>query len=148
MRLGRAGGLFRKRVAVIDAESCRRCALCVPTCPLGALSGRRGEVPVVDEGLCIGCGICVEACPFNVISLRVRWSMLPIATLAIALVVAVAAGFWLLHAGQQPVEASVPAAAGAQEVGGFELPYESTAGGGAPAEFYAQLEEEAGTEGG
>ena len=143
----RVGGLFRKRVAVVDARSCRGCALCVASCPLGALRGSRGEVPVVDEGLCIGCGICVEACPFNVISLRVRWSLLPIATLAFAAVAALAVGLWVLGAGGQPMDAGA-APARADEPGGFELPYEASGGGGAPAEFYAELEEEAGTEGG
>ncbi|MCE4612117.1 MAG: 4Fe-4S binding protein [Desulfurococcales archaeon] len=147
MSLRRIEGLFRKRVAVIDPDACRKCSLCVKACPLGAISGAPRVVPEVNEALCIGCGICVNACPFNAITLKTRWSILPIAALATVLVLAVLAGLWVYHAYMTPPPG--PVEAPARDVPGvFQLPYEDSKETLPPPEYYATLEEEAGTEGG
>ncbi len=54
-------------VAQVDAESCRRCGLCVERCPFGALS-LDGHLHV-DEEVCMGCGVCVRACPQGALAL-------------------------------------------------------------------------------
>lgn len=147
MALKRARTLFKKKVAVIDPEACRKCSLCVKACPLGAISGSPGVVPDVNEALCIGCGICVDACPFNVITLKTKWSLLPIAALTVMITLAIMVGVWVYYAYMTPQY--TPQETTLREVPGtFQLPYEDAGGTIPPPEYYATLEEEAGTEGG
>jgi len=147
--LERLTGVFRKRVAVINTDVCRKCGLCVEACPLGAIKGRPRVLPEVDEGLCIGCGMCVEACPFNAIRLEARWSKLPIATLAAVIIFTLLVGAWIAYAYLAPLHAEAqPAEASPSPAGGFNVPYTSTPAGGVPVSYYEEIEEEAGTSGG
>ena len=147
VRLRIRSSFTSRKVVVIDPDRCRKCSLCIKACPLGALEGRPGVVPAVNETLCIGCGICVEACPFGAMSLVWRRSLLPVATVAVILALAVLAGALVYLTQPGGGEAGVGAA---EPVGGgvIELPYEEAAGEQPPPEYYAALEEEAGTEGG
>jgi len=46
-----------------DREACEGCALCVESCPEGALTlTEENTVPKVASELCIGCGECVAVC--------------------------------------------------------------------------------------
>ena len=50
--------------AVVDAEKCSGCLLCMPLCPRGAILPVPLEQRVeVSEELCNGCGLCVATCP-------------------------------------------------------------------------------------
>ncbi len=48
--------------AVIDAEECQNCGICIDRCHVSAISEVNGTT-VVDRKLCIGCGLCVSGCP-------------------------------------------------------------------------------------
>lgn len=47
----------------IDPKTCIACELCVPYCPMNAISV--GEVAVIDQDECVECGVCYRAgvCP-------------------------------------------------------------------------------------
>jgi electron transport complex protein RnfB len=55
--------------AVIDAEKCTACGICVERCQVGAMSMDNGEVEVNLER-CIGCGLCVTGCPSDAPELK------------------------------------------------------------------------------
>jgi len=59
-------------VAIVDADACTACRLCVDTCPYGAiemgLAGVRATAVISETG-CKGCGGCVPVCPENAIDL-------------------------------------------------------------------------------
>jgi heterodisulfide reductase subunit A len=60
-------------VAVVDADACTACGLCVDACPYGAVEMTTGEgkpVAIISETGCKGCGGCVPVCPENAIDLR------------------------------------------------------------------------------
>ncbi len=65
--LGRAP---RTPAALVDADNCNGCGLCVADCPYAAISlvghslaGRHQLQALVDPDRCASCGICVGACP-------------------------------------------------------------------------------------
>lgn len=76
---------FSRKVVVINSEKCRRCNLCVPACPLSALSP-----PRVDHKLCVGCGLCTYKCPFGAMEIVEKRSAAAIAVVLIAVLLAVA----------------------------------------------------------
>lgn len=45
-----------------DDNKCNRCGLCIPKCPVDAISSVRDRI-VVDPQRCDGCGKCFKACP-------------------------------------------------------------------------------------
>jgi heterodisulfide reductase subunit A len=59
-------------VAVVHADACTACGLCLDACPYGAIEmGSAGarSVAVISETGCKGCGGCVPVCPENAIDL-------------------------------------------------------------------------------
>jgi len=56
-------------VAIVNAEQCTGCGVCVEICPFGAISLNANQA-TVDEALCTGCGLCVKECPNSAISLN------------------------------------------------------------------------------
>jgi heterodisulfide reductase subunit A len=59
-------------VAIVHADACTACGLCLDACPYGAIemstAGDRA-VAVISETGCKGCGGCVPVCPENAIDL-------------------------------------------------------------------------------
>jgi ferredoxin len=47
--------------AVVDADACTGCGICVERCQVKAIEMCDG-VAVVDRSRCIGCGLCVTGC--------------------------------------------------------------------------------------
>ena len=55
--------------AVIDADSCSGCGICIDRCQVHAISELDG-ISVVDLGRCIGCGLCVSGCTNDAVRLE------------------------------------------------------------------------------
>jgi uncharacterized protein (DUF362 family)/Pyruvate/2-oxoacid:ferredoxin oxidoreductase delta subunit len=54
-------------------DRCKKCGLCIKSCPVSAISwrGKEGEAPpAIDDGLCIQCLCCHETCPYKAIDLK------------------------------------------------------------------------------
>ena len=51
------------------AEACTGCMLCARVCPTKAAHGERKKVHVIDQDTCIQCGLCYEACRFDAIDI-------------------------------------------------------------------------------
>lgn len=47
--------------AVVDAELCNACGVCVDMCPMEAVE-LVDDVACIDDGKCIGCGVCAYHC--------------------------------------------------------------------------------------
>ena len=57
----------------VNRQSCIGCKLCVPQCPVSAISMVKGKA-VIDQDKCVSCGICIDGngkfkgCPVRAIS--------------------------------------------------------------------------------
>ena len=68
-----------------EVHLCNQCGVCLPVCPVEAISVDAGGAYVIDDSMCIDCGACVDSCPQQAIfrspaspaSLHVQsvWSM-------------------------------------------------------------------------
>jgi RnfABCDGE-type electron transport complex B subunit len=58
-----------KKLAIIDAENCIGCHVCVRECPFDAILGANETLHQVINDLCTGCELCIDPCPTNCISL-------------------------------------------------------------------------------
>lgn len=47
----------------VNHEMCTGCGICVPECPVGAMSLEDSGYADIDEDACIRCGKCHEVCP-------------------------------------------------------------------------------------
>jgi transcriptional regulator with PAS, ATPase and Fis domain/NAD-dependent dihydropyrimidine dehydrogenase PreA subunit len=56
------GGSTLPGFVFTDDDKCNRCGLCIPKCPVDAISSVRDRI-VVDPQRCDGCGKCFKACP-------------------------------------------------------------------------------------
>lgn len=50
---------------VVDSEICKCCGICAKNCPVGAISGSKGQPYSIDQDKCIKCGVCMTKCPFK-----------------------------------------------------------------------------------
>jgi Fe-S-cluster-containing hydrogenase component 2 len=53
---------------LVDRATCNGCGLCVPVCPVQAISQSDDSVQISDE-LCIACAFCVHHCAREALSL-------------------------------------------------------------------------------
>ncbi|MDD4493893.1 MAG: NADH-quinone oxidoreductase subunit NuoF [Eubacteriales bacterium] len=52
---------------IIHEEKCKSCGICAKNCPVGCISGSKGEPYKIDQEKCIKCGTCMGKCPFKAI---------------------------------------------------------------------------------
>ena len=57
------------RVAVIDADRCIGCTLCIVACPVDAIVGAAKRLHGVLPSLCSGCELCIPPCPVDCITM-------------------------------------------------------------------------------
>jgi uncharacterized protein (DUF362 family)/Pyruvate/2-oxoacid:ferredoxin oxidoreductase delta subunit len=52
-------------------DNCRRCGICVDSCPVKAITLKKGDLtPVIDHKICIKCMCCQEFCPYKAVALK------------------------------------------------------------------------------
>ena len=49
----------------INPDECIDCGVCIPECPVDAIS--EGDIYVIDPEICTDCGSCAEVCPTEAI---------------------------------------------------------------------------------
>ena len=62
--------VIANRLAVVAAEDCTGCEVCLERCQMNALAMGDDETARVDPDRCIGCGLCVVTCPTEAITLE------------------------------------------------------------------------------
>lgn len=60
--------MIKRKIIKIDESLCDGCALCIPSCPEGALQIIDGKAKLVKESFCDGLGACLGDCPQNALA--------------------------------------------------------------------------------
>ncbi len=60
--------MIKRKIIKIDETLCDGCALCIPSCPEGALQIIDGKAKLVKESYCDGLGACLADCPQNALT--------------------------------------------------------------------------------
>lgn len=60
--------MIKRKIIKIDESLCDGCALCIPSCPEGALKIIDGKAKLVKESYCDGLGACIGNCPQKALS--------------------------------------------------------------------------------
>ena len=63
---------MKRKIIVIDEETCTGCGECIPDCPEGALQIIDGKARLVSDLFCDGLGACIGTCPVGAISVIER----------------------------------------------------------------------------
>ena len=59
--------------AVVDADDCNGCELCIDRCFFDALHmNDTNELALIDAHKCMGCGVCLVVCPTAAIGLEAQ----------------------------------------------------------------------------
>jgi ferredoxin len=61
--------MIKRKIIKIDELLCDGCALCIPSCPEGALQIIDGKAKLVKESFCDGLGACLGDCPQNALAI-------------------------------------------------------------------------------
>jgi electron transport complex protein RnfB len=56
-------------IAIIRADECIGCTLCIQHCPVDAIAGMPKKLHSVLVDYCTGCKLCVDPCPVNCIDM-------------------------------------------------------------------------------
>ncbi|HOH97836.1 MAG TPA: DUF362 domain-containing protein [Candidatus Cloacimonadota bacterium] len=51
------------------SDRCRKCGVCVKSCPVKAISWQDSGFPMVDKDMCIKCMCCHELCPYQAVDI-------------------------------------------------------------------------------
>jgi len=65
-----AGRCKDLKVYSIDGAKCKSCGLCAKKCPVGAITGAKGQTYVIDPAKCIKCAACIESCKFEAVEVK------------------------------------------------------------------------------
>jgi len=57
------------KTAVVNADKCVQCSICIKVCRFGAI-GKNGKAVIIDQISCEGCGICSFMCPAEAIEMK------------------------------------------------------------------------------
>jgi Na+-translocating ferredoxin:NAD+ oxidoreductase subunit B len=63
------GSTALRQVALIDAQKCIGCTLCLPSCPVDAIVGGPKRLHTIDAERCTGCQLCIAPCPVDCITM-------------------------------------------------------------------------------
>lgn len=61
--------MVKRKIIKIDESLCDGCALCIPSCPEGALQIIDGKAKVVKESFCDGLGACLGDCSLGALTI-------------------------------------------------------------------------------
>jgi len=56
--------------AVVDEDLCKKCGLCAPVCPYGAVQWEKKQTAFITSAACSGCGTCAAECKYGAIEMR------------------------------------------------------------------------------
>ena len=56
--------------AVVDEDLCKKCGLCAPVCPYGAVQWEKNQTAFITSAACSGCGTCAAECKYGAIEMR------------------------------------------------------------------------------
>ncbi|MFA5509668.1 MAG: DUF362 domain-containing protein [Candidatus Cloacimonadaceae bacterium] len=57
----------------VISEDCKRCGICVRSCPVKAIAWQEDGFPKIDEKECIRCMCCHELCPHHAVYIKRSW---------------------------------------------------------------------------
>lgn len=57
----------------VISEECRKCGICVRSCPVKAITWQADGYPLINEKECIRCMCCHELCPHHAVYIRRSW---------------------------------------------------------------------------
>lgn len=63
--LRKIGGVPRLEITFSHCRHCEQ-PLCVPVCPVGAMSQRADGIVFIDQEKCTGCMACARVCPWQI----------------------------------------------------------------------------------
>ena len=69
--MGEGLGHKPRSVAIIDAQTCIGCTLCIQACPVDAIVGAAKQMHTIIAAQCTGCELCLPPCPVDCIRMEI-----------------------------------------------------------------------------